>query len=363
WTSAEVALNRSGGSAVGANLLEAVEHELSRTSARAVHFDATGLSAWDSKTVVVLRLIERIAAVARVAVDRGGLPDGMQRLLALATAVQPRDKLPEPETRESTVEAIGHATVAVCDVIGDLVKFLGESILALVRFACGKAHFRRSDLVLLIQDCGPKALPLVGVINLFLGVILAILGAVRLSQLGGEIYVADLVALGQTREIAPMMTAIIMSGRTGAAFAAQLGTMQVNEEIDALKTFGFSPMDFLVLPRMLALGLMMPMLVLYADAMSIFGGYLVGVGLLDLGSTEYISQTRGAIGLVDITLGFVKGAVFGVLVAVAGCLTGIQSGRSASSVGDAATRAVVVGIAAVIVTTTLFAVATNVLDI
>ncbi|MEN8782305.1 MAG: ABC transporter permease, partial [Desulfobacterales bacterium] len=149
----------------------------------------------------------------------------------------------------------------------------------------------------------------------------------------------------------------------GAAYAAQLGTMQVNEEIDALETCGFSPMDFLVLPRMLALSLMFPLLVLYADALGIFGGYLVGVGILDLSTTEYIEQTRKAIGMGDIALGVVKGAVFGVLVAITGCMHGMQSGRSASAVGNASTNAVVSGIISIIVMTAVFAVFTNILGI
>jgi len=189
------------------------------------------------------------------------------------------------------------------------------------------------------------------------------MGAVQLQQFGAQIYVADLVALGQTREIAPMMTGIVMAGRTGGAYAAQLGTMQVNEEIDALKTFGFSPMDFLVLPRMLALALMFPLLVLYADALGIFGGYLVGVGMLDISTTEYIEQTRKAIDMGDIALGVVKGSIFGILVAITGCMHGMQSGRSASAVGDAATKAVVSGIIAIIVMTAVFAVLTNILGI
>ena len=214
-----------------------------------------------------------------------------------------------------------------------------------------------------IQTTGPEALVIVTIVNLLLGVILAFMGAAQLKLFGAEIFVADLVALGHTREIAPMMTAIILAGRTGAAYAAQLGTMQVNEEIDALKTFGFSPMDFLVLPRMLALAIMMPLLVLYGDAIGIFGGFLIGVLMLDLGAVEYVTQTQNAIGLTDIMLGVFKGSVFGVLVAITGCKEGIMSGRSASAVGDAATKAVVSGIVAIIVATAIFAVLASALGI
>lgn len=159
------------------------------------------------------------------------------------------------------------------------------------------------------------------------------------------------------------MTGIIMAGRTGAAFAAQLGTMEVNEEIDALKTMGISPMEFLVLPRMLGLTLMMPLLCLYADLMGILGGLIVGVGMLDLNVIEYYNQTRASISLYDLFIGIFQGMVFGVLVAVAGCLRGMQCGRSASAVGDAATSAVVTGIISIIVATAIITIACNVLGI
>jgi phospholipid/cholesterol/gamma-HCH transport system permease protein len=236
-------------------------------------------------------------------------------------------------------------------------------LLSFGRLFRGRAIFQRSDLSSLIQDSGPNALVIVGIINLLMGVILAFMGAVQLRQFGASIYVADLVALGQTREIAPMMTAIIIAGRTGAAYAAQLGTMQVNEEIDSLKTFGFNPMDFLVLPRMIALAIMMPFLILYADVAGMFGGYLIGLGMLDLTHTAYVHQTQNAIDLADIALGVVKGTIFGVLVAIMGCMRGMQSGRSASAVGDAATSAVVSGIIAIIVATAVFSVLTNALGI
>ena len=204
-----------------------------------------------------------------------------------------------------------------------------------------------------------EAFGIVGLISFLIGLILAFMGAVQLQMFGAEIYVADLVSLGMAREMAPMMTGIIMAGRTGAAYAAQLGTMTVNEEIDSLRTLGFSPMDFLVLPRILALALMFPILVLYADALGILGGWVVGWGVLGLGTGEYIEQTRSAVTMSDITLGLVKGSLFGALVALTGCMKGMQSGRSASAVGDAATQAVVTGIIAIIVSTAIFAVLTS----
>jgi phospholipid/cholesterol/gamma-HCH transport system permease protein len=231
----------------------------------------------------------------------------------------------------------------------EMLAFFGEAVATLPRLARGAARFRRVDFLQILQECGAQALPIVSLISFLVGVILAYVGAIQLRTFGAQVYVADLVGIAMTREMGAMMAAVIMAGRTGAAFAAQLGTMQVNEEIDALQTLGIPAMEFLVLPRMLALALMMPLLCLYADLMGILGGAAVGVGLLDIGPTEYYLRTANAVGLHDALSGLIKGSVFGVLVAIAGCLRGMQSGRSASAVGAAATSAVVTGIVSIIV--------------
>lgn len=199
--------------------------------------------------------------------------------------------------------------------------------------------------------------------SFLVGLILAFMGAVQLRQFGAQIYVADLVGLGMAREIGAMMTGVIVAGRTGAAFAAQLGTMQVNEEIDALVTMGIPPMEFLVLPRMLALMLMMPLLCVYADLVGMLAGLLVGTGFLHLSLVEYVNETRQAVDLVDCGIGLFKSMVFGALVALAGCLRGMQCGRSAAAVGAAATSAVVTGIVWIIAADGVFAVITERLGI
>jgi phospholipid/cholesterol/gamma-HCH transport system permease protein len=226
-----------------------------------------------------------------------------------------------------------------------------------------RARFQSRDLWVLVQECGAQALPIVSLISILVGLILAFVGAIQLQQFGAQIFVADLVAIAMTREMGAMMAAIIMAGRTGAAFAAQLGTMQVNEEIDALKTLGISPIDFLVLPRMIALILMLPLLAVYADVLGILGGMIVGIFMLDISPLLYWNQTLGAVALNDVLLGIGKSAVFGVLIALSGCLRGIQSGRSASAVGAAATSAVVTAIVLIVVFDGIFAVLSNVLGI
>jgi phospholipid/cholesterol/gamma-HCH transport system permease protein len=244
-----------------------------------------------------------------------------------------------------------------------MLAFTGEASVAFAKLFVGKARVRPSDLLLTMQECGAQALPIVSLISILVGLILAFIGAVQLKIFGAQIYVASLVGIGMVRALAAVMTGIIMAGRTGASFAAQLGTMQVNEEIDALKTLGISPMEFLVLPRMLALFLMMPLLSLYADLMGILGGLIIGVSMLDLNFMEYYNKTRESVHLNDLWVGLFSAAVFGVLVALAGCLRGMQSGRSASAVGEATTSAVVTSIVSIVVAMAVITVVCNVLNI
>jgi phospholipid/cholesterol/gamma-HCH transport system permease protein len=243
------------------------------------------------------------------------------------------------------------------------VTFLGDSLLAFAALFRGRARFRVSDLFMIMQECGPSALGIVSLISFLIGLILAFVGAVQLQQFGASIFVANLVAIAMTREVGCIMTAIVMSGRTGAAFAAQLGTMNTNQEIDALSTMGISSMEFLVMPRMLALIVMMPLLTVYADLVGIIGGAMVGIGMLHLSFSEYFEQTRGAVHIADFVIGVAKSSVFGVVVALAGCLRGMQSGRSAAAVGLAATSAVVTSIVILIVLDGFFAVLLNVLGL
>ena len=200
-----------------------------------------------------------------------------------------------------------------------------------------------------VQQCGPDAVGIVSLIAFLVGVILAFMGAVQLSQFGASIYVADLVGIGMVRDMGAMMTAIIMSGRTGAAFAAKLGTMKVTQEIDAFTTMGISPLEFLVLPRVLALIMMMPLLCLFADFVGILGGAFVGVTMLDLSLTSYMRETISTLTFVNFAGGIIKGTTYGGLIALSGCLRGFQCGNSSSAVGDAATAAVVMSIVLVVV--------------
>ena len=315
---------------------------------RRITFDTQAITNWDSALPTYLRGLLDLFASRGIDADQSDLPEGVRRLLDLAAAV------PEAEI-ETEIEGgpwltrLGLAAIRGGKSVTESIAFLGEILIALMRLAMGRAHFRVSDFALTIQQCGAEAVAIVTLVSFLVGLILAFIGAVQLQQFGAQIYVADLVGLGMAREMGAMMTAVVMAGRTGASFAAQLGTMTANEEIDALKTMGISPIEFLILPRLLALTLMMPLLCLYSDLLGIVGGAVVGVGMLDLGVVSYIDQTRNALSLADFAAGLIKAVVYGSLVALSGCLRGMQCGRSAAAVGNATTSAVVTSIVLIVI--------------
>jgi phospholipid/cholesterol/gamma-HCH transport system permease protein len=330
---------------------------------RRITFNTQELTGWDSAFLTFLIKVIDQSSENKIEIEKEGLPEGVQRLLALASAVAERKGARREYVRPAFLEQMGQAALDFWSSLRDMLDFIGEACIAFARLLSGRARYRRSELFMIIQDCGAQAFPIVSLISLLVGLILAFVGAIQLEMFGAQIYVADLVGIAMVRVMGAIMTGIIMAGRTGAAFAAQLGTMQVNEEIDALKTMGISPMEFLVLPRMLALMLMMPLLCLYADLMGILGGMIVGISMLDLGVMEYYAETKSAVGLNNVWIGLFHSAVFGVLVALSGCLRGIQCGRSASAVGDATTSAVVTGIVSIIVATAIITLMCQVLGI
>jgi phospholipid/cholesterol/gamma-HCH transport system permease protein len=341
-----------------------VQQELERVPQPArVGFEAQSLTQWDSSILVFLTNISELCRRHGIAMDRAGLPAGVRRLLELAEAVPEKKGARKEEAATTFLERVGNSAIGAGGSISEMLQFLGEMSITFVGLFRMKARFRAVDLFLLLQQSGAQALPIVTLISFLVGVILAFVGAVQLKQFGAQIYVADLVGIAMVHDMAAMMTGIIMAGRTGAAFAAQLGTMKVTQELDAFTTMGFSSLEFLVLPRVIALVLMMPLLCFYSDFVGILGGAVIGVGMLDLSWTTYIRETTNAISLSDVFGGVFKGAVYGVLIALAGCLRGMQCGSSSSAVGDAATSAVVTGIVAIVVACGIFAVIFYVLGI
>lgn len=326
-----------------------VTQKIKQVECTQLDLNGESLGLWDSRFVVFLIELEKHCQTEQIKLNMSGLPSAAQGLLKQASAFPVRESGNKLKSNQSLMTRIGEKALVIYDDTEKVLNFVGEVSFSLMRLFRGKACFRRQDLWLIMQECGPGALAIVTLISLLVGLILAFVGAMQLKIFGAQIYVANLVGLGMAREMGAMMTAIIMAGRTGAAFASQLGSMQVNEEIDALATLGISPIDFLVLPRMLALIVMLPLLCLYADLMGILGGLLVSISLLDVSVVEYLIQTKSALDLNDFLTGLIKSSVFGVLVALSGCLHGMQCGRSSSSVGDAATSAVVSGIISIVV--------------
>lgn len=334
-----------------------VERELSGAMPTGVRFETRELAAWDSSVLAFLAGTSKLARRRSIPVDRSGLPEGLRRLLALAEAVPEKSdaRTSDDEDGDDFVEKVGERVLATERLFRSDLEFFGRLTQSVGRALKGNARFRWSDLALLVQQNGFEALPIVTLVTFLLGLILAFVGAIQLQTFGATIYVADLVGVAMVRDMGALITGIIMAGRSGAAFAAQLGSMKVTQEIDALETMAISSLDFLVLPRVIALCLMMPLLTMYGDALGILGGGFVGVLMLDLSPVAYLLQTADAVSTTHVIGGVAKGTVYGVLIATAGCLRGVQCGKSSSAVGDAATSAVVTGIVAIITACGIFA--------
>ena len=243
------------------------------------------------------------------------------------------------------------------------VAFFGRVLMSSAAGLRGQWRFRRQDFARVLADSSANALPIVMVVNFLVGAILAFVGAVQLLQFGAGIFVADLVGIAVVRELAAVITAVVMAGRTAAAFAAELATMRANEEIDALEVLGVDAVEFLVQPRVIALVLMMPLMYVYACMAGLAGGLLVGVTMLDLAPVAYVQRSFEALSLTYFAFGFVKALVFGALLAITGCYCGMNAARNAAGVGEATTRAVVASIVGVVVLDALFAFCAEALNI
>jgi phospholipid/cholesterol/gamma-HCH transport system permease protein len=336
---------------------------LTSGSALGVHrltFETNQLGAWDTGLLTFIRHLIDESERAGMEVDHAGLPVDVERLLVLASTVPTRVMAPEP-ARLSWLGRAGTAAMDTGTAAVEVLAFVGEVCAAFAGLFTGRVKIRWSQFGLLLHEVGVRALPIITLVGTLIGVILAFGGAIQLRQLGVQIFVADLVGISVSQEVGALITAIVLAGRTGAAFAAQLGSMQVNDEIDALTTAGIAPVQFLVLPRMLALILMTPLLTIYTDLFGMVGGSLVAVTMLDLSLTTYVTRLLQVVTMTDFVMGLVRASVFGVLIALAGCLRGMQCGRSASAVGLAATSAVVTSIVLTIIADGLLSMIFNVL--
>ena len=247
----------------------------------------------------------------------------------------------EKKRRQGIFVRMGEKTL---DMIADLkyaIAFIGAIAFSLCHHLAHPKALRTNDTMEYMQKVGVDGLPIVALISFLMGLIMAFMASVQLEQFGANIYVASLVGLSMTRELGPIMTAIIVAGRSGSAFAAEIGTMKISEEVDALFTMGFDPVGFLVIPKLIAAVVMVPILTLFSDIFAIAGGLLVGVFMLDLTAGSYVAQTMSTLTLFDVFWGVFKSGVFGLLIAWVGCLRGFQVRGGAASVGQATTSAVV----------------------
>jgi phospholipid/cholesterol/gamma-HCH transport system permease protein len=328
---------------------------------RRVVLSGAELGTWDSSLALFLQAASRWAETHAIALALDQVPVGATRLATLLAKEVPALATP-PAGLPSLSVAVGNETVRLWRETKDLSQLVGECVFSVGRFFRGHAHFRWRDCFAEMQQCGAMALPIVGLISFLVGVTLAYTGSLVVRQYGGDIWIADMVGLAVVREMGPMMAAIVLAGRTGAAYAATLGNMKANEEIDALATLGVSPIDFLVMPRIVALFCMMPFLALYSDVVGILGGMAIaGAPPLNIPANLYFAEMQTIVDLSDINTGVIKAAAFGLLIGLAGCWRGLQADRSAAGVGQAATAAVVTGILLIVVSDSIFAVAFNIL--
>jgi phospholipid/cholesterol/gamma-HCH transport system permease protein len=330
---------------------------LERAGLKAIGFETQQLARWDSSLLVFVSALKVGAARKAIRVDESGLPAAARDLLKLLVVeIHP----PAPRVPRSTLrEWLGRWALSQGALWDQSATLVGEQILGTTAWVRGRAKLRVTDLFRCLQDAGIGALPMVALVNLMVGGILAFVGIVQLRRFGASIYVADLVGVGVVREMAPLMTAIVMSGRTGSAYAAELATMQGSDQIDALRAFGIPIYDYLILPRVTVLTAMMPLLYIYGSAIGISGGFAVAVIMLRLSPQTFVSELRGAVTGAEMLFGLSKSIVFGAWIGLVACRIGLDAGRGTNDVGAASTRAAVQGIAGVIVLDALFAACAN----
>ncbi len=329
----------------------------------AVSFDAAEVEGWDSCFIAFLVRLAELCKKKSIPCTFENMPDGVQRLIDLAFAVPPRKGAAKYAPFVPMLNRIGERAIGVWKAVESAAEFCNEAFHSFRRFFRKEAVFRKADLLAAFQEVSFDALGIVSLICFMVGLIFAFVGAIQLKMFGAQIYVASLVAIAMTRVMGAIMAGIIMAGRTGASYAAVLGSMQVNEEVDALETMGIHPFDFLVLPRLLALSLIMPLMTVYADVTGILGGAFVGIFMLDLSPQEYFQMTLKVLNMRNILVGIVHGTAFGIIIALCGCYRGIRCGRSASSVGEATTAAVVTSIVGIILATAVITFICNLLKV
>ena len=340
-----------------------LQQKLQQQGIKSVQVNMAQVSAWNSALLTVIISLTELCEQHQIHFDSSLLPEEMTRLLKLVVNLPVRNVKKHVDKDSSFLHNVGTNVIVSVKEVGDVLAFLSHATSAFVSMLKGRAIYRSSDTWLIMQQTGAEALPIVSLLNFLVGAILGYIGAMQLEKFGAEIFIGDMVGVAMTREIAAIITAIIMAGRSGAAFAAQIGTMKVNEEIDALESMGFSPMEFLVLPRMIGMMLMMPLLAIYANFMGVFGGALVAYAVLNISLEQYLDVVIKSVGLNDAFVGVTMSVVFGAVVAVVGCQKGMSCGKNAEAVGASTTSAVVTATVIIFVAAAILTVVFGVLGI
>jgi phospholipid/cholesterol/gamma-HCH transport system permease protein len=321
-------------------------------------FTMNDVERWDSGLIEFLWDAKQAAERNNIAIDDSALPEAARKLLGLLGSGPP-DIHAAKHQRRFVLTFVGDRVLAVLSDLGTLSILLSATVKAGALAPFGRARVRTIDVLANLRDAGPSALLIVSVVNFLVGAILAFVGAAQLSKFAAGTYVANLVGLALVREMAPVMTAIVMAGRTGGAYAARIATMQGGEEIDALKVIGIPVVDYIILPAILSLVIMMPFLYLYGCLVGITGGLVVATTMLGITVSSYVHQTLNAVPFSQFEFGFIKSIAFAFLIGVTSCHIGLKAGRSSADVGISATQAVVVGIVGVIAMDAVFAVLAN----
>ena len=317
--------------------------------------DASGVSYCDGAGVAFLIDLQQLQI--RIGGDAAiqGLPEEVRRLLDIYGHISIERSPGRRREPLSIIEQVGKAAVELWRDLQALLTFIGELALTLLRAARHPRLVRWHDALLVAEQSGVDALPIIALIGVLLGLILAFQSAIPMRRFGADIFVADLLGIAMLREMGPLITAIILAGRSGSAFAAELGTMKVREEIDALRTMGLEPVRFLVLPRVIAAVAMIPVLTVFANLFGLMGGAIV-MRSLGYPLVTYVNQVLSAVTVGDLMGGLLKSFVYGIVVAAVGCLRGLETRTGASAVGQSTTSAVVSGIVLIAIVDGLFAV-------
>ncbi|MDR2576753.1 MAG: ABC transporter permease [Puniceicoccales bacterium] len=327
-----------------------------------IHVIAVEVTAWDGRMVAFLHRLRQIAGERGLMLQIDAVPPSVDSLLQLS-ASKPLANVAERALPPPIWQCWRLAAQRLRISIVECLSFIGSIAIAITLLLRRCLPVRRKDYLEIFRQVGTGALPIAALISFLTGIILGFVGAIQLASFGAAIYVANLVGLAMAREMAPIMLAVILTGRTGAAFASTIGTMRTNGEVDALETFGFSAMEFLVLPRVLALLCMMPILCIFSIFIGIGGGMIVSVPMFNFSAAQYLTQTISAVTAHDFLFGVSKSAVFALLIGGLSCRCGLRCERNANGVGAATTNAVVSGIVAIVIVDALFAAMGNALGV